>query len=231
MCWPSPRNISNASASFARERAPFAILGEVTERPQLALNDRQSDKRPVDMPMSALLGEMPRMRRNASGVSGSSGRYAEFETSAIHLEEAIDRVLRLPTVASKHFLITIGDRPVSGLAVRDQMVGPWQVPVADCAVTSASYFDYTGEAMAIGERPPIALVNAPASGRMAVAEALTNIAAARILRLEDIVLSANWMAACGEPEQDAALYATVRAVSELCQSLGIAIPWARIPCP
>ncbi len=220
----APEHIERFSFFCRRERAPFAILGEVTERPQLALNDRQSDKRPVDMPMSALLGEMPRMRRNASGASGSSGRYTEFETSAIHLEEAIDRVLRLPTVASKHFLITIGDRTVSGLAVRDQMVGPWQVPVADCAVTSASYFDYTGEAMAIGERPPIALVNAPASGRMAVAEALTNIAAARILRLEDIVLSANWMAACGEPEQDAALYATVRAVSELCQSLGIAIP-------
>ena len=217
----APEHIERFAAFCRRERAPFAILGEATKRPQLALHDRQFATRPVAMPMSALLGKPPRMRRNATRMAG---QYADFETGPIDLSAAVDRVMRLPAVAAKHFLITIGDRSVSGLAVRDQMVGPWQVPVADCAVTSAAYHDYTGEAMAIGERPPIALLNAPASGRMAVAEALTNIAAARILRLEDIVLSANWMAACGEPGQDAALYDTVHAVSELCQNLGIAIP-------
>lgn len=216
-----PEHIERFAAFCRQERAPFAILGEATEQPQLALNDRQFATRPVAMPMSALLGKPPRMRRSATRAAE---QYADFATGAIDLSAAVDRVLRLPAVAAKHFLITIGDRSVSGLAVRDQMVGPWQVPVADCAVTSAAYHDYTGEAMAIGERPPIALLNAPASGRMAVAEALTNIAAARILRLEDIVLSANWMAACGEPGQDAALYDTVQAVSELCQNLGIAIP-------
>jgi len=133
-------------------------------------------------------------------------------------------VLHLPAVAGKNFLITIGDRTVSGLAVRDQMVGPWQVPVADCAVTSSSIEAYVGEAMAMGERTPVALINAPAAGRMAIAEALTNLAAARILTLGDVSLSANWMAACGEGDEDARLYATVQAVSALCKTLGICIP-------
>ena len=217
----APEHMERFSALCRQERAPCAILGEATAEPQLTLNDRRLATRPVDMPLAALLGKLPRMRREATPAAR---QYAKFETGGLDLPEAIERVLCLPAVAAKHFLITIGDRSVSGLAVRDQMVGPWQVPVADCAVTSAAYFDYTGEAMAIGERPPIALLNAPASGRMAVAEALTNIAAARILRLDDIILSANWMAASGEPGQDAALYATVRAVSELCQRLGIAIP-------
>src|SRR6202042_1578058 len=141
------------------------------------------------------------------------------------LSDSLDRLLSLPTIADKSFLITIGDRTVSGLISRDQMVGPWQVPVADVAVSLSSYEEYSGEAMAMGERTPVAVLNAPASGRLAVAEAITNMMAADIPRLEDIRLSANWMAACGEPGEDAALYETVYAVGkELCPALGIAIP-------
>ena len=130
----------------------------------------------------------------------------------------------MPAVGSKSFLITIGDRSISGLTVRDQMVGPWQVPVSDCAITSSSYYDFIGEAMAIGERSPVALIDAPASGRMAISEAILNIAAARIQKIEDISLSANWMAACGESGEDVKLYNTVSAISQLCQELGICIP-------
>ncbi len=204
-----------------RERAPFAILGEATGEQQLRLNDSHFNNQAIDMPMAVLLGKMPVMQREVQAREhiGNS-----FYTRDIDLQDAIQRILQLPGVASKQFLITIGDRSVSGLVVRDQMVGPYQVPVADCAVTSLSYHDYTGEAMAVGERTPLALVNAPASGRMAVAEALLNICAARILQLDNIVLSANWMAACGEPGQDAELYATVAAVTKLCKELGIAIP-------
>ena len=148
-----------------------------------------------------------------------------FSPAGLEVGEALDRVLSLPAVADKSFLVTIGDRSVSGLVCRDQMVGPRQVPVADCAVTSIDYRGYRGEAMAMGERAPIALVDAPASGRMAVAEALTNIAAARIESLDRVVLSANWMAACGHPGADAELFDTVRAVAqELCPALGISIP-------
>lgn len=204
-----------------RERAPFAILGDATKEEQLVLNDKHFNNQAIDIPMSVLLGKMPTMQRDANSESISA---KPFDTSSLDLHESINRVLQLPTVASKSFLITIGDRSISGLVVRDQMVGPWQVPVADCAVTSAAYYDYIGEAMAIGERTPLAITNAPASGRMAIAEAIMNISAARILKLDDITLSANWMAACGEPGQDAMLYATVRAVSDLCKELGIAIP-------
>lgn len=204
-----------------RERAPFAVLGEATESQRLRLSDQHFRNHPVDLPVAVVSGGMPRMRRN---VESGQTRQAAFMTDAIEIDDAIERVLHCPTVAGKQFLVTIGDRSVSGLVVRDQMVGRWQVPVADCAVTSASFPGYTGEAMAIGERAPLALVHAPASGRMAVTEALLNIAAARILKLDDIVLSANWMAACGEPDQDAQLYATVAAVSEFCRALGIAIP-------
>ena len=204
-----------------RERAPFAVLGEATESQQLQLTDQHFHNRPIDMPLSILPGKMPKIQRN---VESNKTNYAPFTTDSIDIDDAVERVLHCPTVASKQFLITIGDRSVSGLVVRDQMVGRWQVPVADCAVTSASFCDYTGEAMAIGERTPLSLINAPASGRMAIAEALFNIASARILKLDDIVFSANWMAACGEPDQDAQLYATVAAVSELCQELEIAIP-------
>tara|TARA_R110002072_G_scaffold74374_2_gene176204 strand:+ start:1333 stop:5199 length:3867 start_codon:yes stop_codon:yes gene_type:complete len=204
-----------------RERAPYAVLGDATAKEQLVLNDAHFSNQAIDIPMSVLLGKMPNIQRD---VQSETTQHTEFDTSTLDLYESIDRVLQLPTVASKNFLITIGDRSISGLVVRDQMVGPWQVPVADCAVTSSSYFDYIGEAMAIGERAPLALINAAASGRMAIAEAIMNISAARIIKLEDIALSANWMAACGETGQDAKLYSAVAAVSDLCKTLGIAIP-------
>lgn len=204
-----------------RERAPYAILGEATEDGQLILDDELFDNKPIDIPMSVLLGKLPRMQRSTEEVQQKN---ISFDFQKINLEQAIKRVLHLPTVADKRFLITIGDRTVSGHTVRDQMVGPWQTPVADCAVTSGSIDASTGEAMAIGERTPLALTNAPASGRIAVAEAITNIAAARILDMADISLSANWMAACGAGDEDARLYATVQAVSELCKTLEICIP-------
>jgi phosphoribosylformylglycinamidine synthase len=217
----SAEHIDRFTRLCERERAPYAILGDATDKEQLVLNDSHFNNQSIDIPMSVLLGKMPSMKRN---VINAAIQHTDFESSSLALEETIDRILQLPTVASKGFLITIGDRSISGLVVRDQMVGPWQVPVADCAVTSSSYYGYIGEAMALGERTPIALINAPASGRMAIAEAIMNISAARILKLNDIALSANWMAACGEPDQDAELYATVSAVSQLCKELGIAIP-------
>ncbi len=204
-----------------RERAPYAILGEVTDDGQLILHDELFNNKPIDIPLSVLLGQIPRMQRSADSIRQKD---TSLNLKNTDLQETIHRILHLPAVADKRFLITIGDRTVSGHTVRDQMVGPWQTPVADCAITASAIDACTGEAMAIGERTPLALINAPASGRMAVGEAITNIAAARILMLEDISLSANWMAACGEGDEDARLYATVRAVSELCQSLGICIP-------
>lgn len=204
-----------------RERAPVAVLGEATRDNQLVLKDGLFNNKPIDMPMAVLLGKLPRMQRSANK---SRQRYQTFDTTSIDLKDAIQRVLRLPTVADKRFLITIGDRSVSGLVVRDQMVGPWQTPVADCAVTAGGIEDYVGEAMAMGERSPVALIDSPAAGRMAIAEAITNIAAARILNLGDVVFSANWMAACGVGDEDIRLYETVTAVSEFCQSLGICIP-------
>lgn len=217
----NPEHIDQFIALCQRERAPYAVLGESIENEQLILNDSHFNNKAIDIPMSVLLGKMPKMQRS---VISESVEYECFDASSINLEEAIDRVLHLPTVASKSFLITIGDRSISGLVVRDQMVGPWQVPVADCAVTSSAYYDYIGEAMALGERTPIAINNAPASGRMAIAEAIMNISAARILKLSDIALSANWMAACGQPNEDAKLYATVSAVSQFCKQLSICIP-------
>ncbi|MFB3100008.1 MAG: phosphoribosylformylglycinamidine synthase [Gammaproteobacteria bacterium] len=204
-----------------RERAPFAILGETTKEQHLTLNDELFGNKAVDLPLSILLGKMPGIQRN---VQTQTQTYDEFKTEGLELKEACHRILHLPAVADKHFLITIGDRSISGLVARDQMVGPWQTPVADCAITSSSFDAYTGEAMAIGERAPIALVDAAASGRMAIGEAITNIAAARILQLEDIVFSANWMAACGQTGEDVKLFNTVQAVSGLCQDLGICIP-------
>ncbi|WP_259055748.1 phosphoribosylformylglycinamidine synthase [Methylohalomonas lacus] len=205
----------------ARERAPFAILGTATDAGHLRVHDEYFDNDPIDLPMPFLLGDLPRMQRTAEHEAVPA---TEFTAADIAIDVAAERVLNLPTVADKRFLITIGDRTVSGLVVRDQMVGPWQVPVADCAVTAAGYDTLTGEVMAVGERTPLALLDAPASGRMAVAEAITNICAARVLRLDDIALSANWMAACGAPGEDAALYDTARAVSGFCRDLGIAIP-------
>jgi phosphoribosylformylglycinamidine synthase len=191
--------------------------------PDLVVTDRRFQNRPIDLPLQVLLGGPPRIRRHAerSAVRPPPA----FNTDDIDIADAVQRILRLPAVADKRFLITIGDRTVSGLVVRDQMVGPWQVPVADCAVTTSSFRDYTGEAMAVGERTPVALIDEPASARMAVGEAITNIAAARILKLQDIVLSANWMAACGDPAEDAKFFESVRAIGmELCPLLGIAIP-------
>jgi len=177
--------------------------------------------RPVDVPIDVILGKPPRMTRDVQRLPGVA---APLDATVISLSEAAHRVLRHPSVANKTFLITIGDRTVGGLSSRDQMVGPWQVPVADCAVTLADFYGHRGEAMALGERTPLAVINAPASGRMAVAEALTNLAAADVARIEDIKLSANWMAACGVAGQDAALYDTVAAVSDLCQKTGLSIP-------
>ena len=208
-------------AICARERCPWAMVGETTSERRLLVHDRLFDNAPVDMPVEVLLGKPPRMTRTAQRL----GRRGDALPADIELREAAFRVLSFPAVADKTFLVTIGDRSVGGLTARDQMVGPWQVPVADVAVTSSAYRGFTGEAMAMGERTPLAALDGPASGRMAVGEAITNIAAAAIPSLGQVRLSANWMAACGEPGEDAALFDTVRAVGEaLCPALGIAIP-------
>ncbi len=205
-----------------RERCPFAVVGEATEERQLTVHDEHFGNNPVDMPLEVLLGKPPRMHRS---VSREAELGDDFSTAGLELNDAVERVLRHPAVASKSFLITIGDRSITGLVARDQFVGPWQVPVADCAVTATAFDVYTGEAMAMGERTPLALLDAPASGRMAVGEAITNLASARIGKISDIKLSANWMAAAGHPGEDARLYDTVKAVGmELCPALGITIP-------
>ncbi|MES2935560.1 MAG: phosphoribosylformylglycinamidine synthase [Pseudomonadota bacterium] len=205
-----------------RERCLFASVGVATEERQLKLIDPALGTEPVDMPMEVLLGKPPKMHRDVAHVSND---FPAVDLTGMDLLEVSQRILRLPTVGDKSFLITIGDRSVGGMTVRDQMVGPWQVPVADCAVTTMSFEGYLGEAMAMGERTPLAVINAAASGRMAVGEAITNIAAAAIDDISDIKLSANWMAACGRPGQDAALFDTVKAVGmELCPALGISIP-------
>jgi phosphoribosylformylglycinamidine synthase len=217
-----PGSVEQFSALCQRERCPFAVVGEITADGQLKVADPLLHGVPVDMPIEVLLGKAPRMRR---AVESIAKLVTPLPTAGTSMAESIDRLLSLPTIADKSFLITIGDRTVSGLISRDQMVGPWQVPVADVAVSLSSYDEYSGEAMAMGERAPAAVIDAPASGRLAVGEAITNILAADIERLTDIRLSANWMAACGEPGEDADLYATVRAVGvELCAELGITIP-------
>ncbi len=205
-----------------RERCPFAVVGEATAEGRLRVRDPHFRNDPVDMQLDVLFGKPPRMTRD---VRHATRRTRTFELARIDLREAAYRVLQLPCVADKTFLVTIGDRTVGGLCARDPMVGPWQVPVADVAVTLLDFEGYRGEAMAMGERTPLALLDAPASGRMAVAEAITNIAAARIASIADVKLSANWMAPAGHPGEDAALYDTVRAVGmELCPALGISIP-------
>ncbi|ENM5723071.1 phosphoribosylformylglycinamidine synthase [Vibrio mimicus] len=205
-----------------RERAPYAVVGEATEERHLTLEDSHFDNTPIDMPMDILLGKPPKMHRDANTLKVSS---PALERSGIELNEAVDRVLRLPAVAEKTFLITIGDRSVTGLVARDQMVGPWQVPVANCAVTAASFDSYHGEAMSMGERTPVALLDFGASARLAVGEAITNIAATDIGDLKRIKLSANWMSPAGHPGEDAGLYEAVKAVGEeLCPALGITIP-------
>ena len=219
----APESLPIFTAMAERERCPFGVIGVATEALALVLEDTtqpEADK-PVDMPMDVLLGKPPKMHRDVKRVAWDGGK---LNLTGVALDKIALDVLRHPTVASKRFLITIGDRTVGGLNSRDQMVGPWQVPVADVAVTLADFQGFAGEAMAMGERTPLASVNAPASGRMAVGEAITNLLAAPI-ELPRVKLSANWMAACGEAGEDAALYDTVRAVGmELCPALGISIP-------
>lgn len=218
----APESLDLFASLCERERSPFAVIGVATEERQLQVIDQEAGNNPVDMPMDVLLGKPPKMTRDVEHVARS---LPAIDLTGIELGEAARRVLLLPTVADKSFLITIGDRSVGAMTVRDQMVGPWQVPVADCAVTAMSHEGFKGEAMAMGERTPLAVIDAAASGRMAVGEAITNIAAAPIASIEDIKLSANWMAACGQPGQDAALFDTVKAVGmELCPALGISIP-------
>jgi phosphoribosylformylglycinamidine synthase len=220
----APESLALFSALCERERCPFSVVGVATQERQLVVSDneaRSGEQAPVNMPMNVLLGKPPKMHRDVKTVMR---QFKPLDLTGVDLQKAVIDVLAHPTVASKRFLITIGDRTVGGLTHRDQMVGPWQVPVADCAVTLADYKGFAGEAMAMGERTPLAALNAPASGRMAVAEAITNLLAAPI-DLPRVKLSANWMAACGEPGEDAALYATVQAVGlELCPALGISIP-------
>ena len=218
----APESLALFTAMCARERCLFAAVGVATEERQLKLIDPALGNEPVDMPMDVLLGKPPKMLREVHHVHVA---FPPLDLTGMALADVAERVLLLPSVADKSFLITIGDRTVGGTTVRDQMVGPWQVPVADCAVTAMSFEGYLGEAMAMGERTPLAVINAAASGRMAVGEAITNIAAAPIRDISDIKLSANWMAACGQPGQDAALFDTVHAVGmELCPALGISIP-------
>ena len=216
----APESLEAFKAICERERCPFSVVGVTTDEKQLVLADGGQES-PVDMPMNVLLGKPPKMTRDVKTVKR---QIPALNLTGVDLQKVVIDVLAHPTVASKRFLITIGDRTVGGFTHRDPMVGPWQVPVADCAVTMADYKGFAGEAMSMGERTPLAALDAPASGRMAVAEAITNLLAAPF-ELTRVKLSANWMAACGEAGEDAALYETVKAVGmELCPALGISIP-------
>ncbi|MGH8254581.1 MAG: phosphoribosylformylglycinamidine synthase, partial [Steroidobacteraceae bacterium] len=215
--------LARFAAIAQRERCPYAVIGTTTGDGELIVSDPLLNADAVHMPVEALLGKLPQMRRDVRSAVAPAPVEGEF--AAVNLREALYRVLRLPAVADKTFLVTIGDRTVGGLISRDPLIGPWQVPVADAGVTLSDYSHHGGEAMAMGERSPVALLDAAASARLAVAEAITNILSADVAALGDIRLSANWMAACGEPGEDAALYAAVRAVGEeFCPALGIAIP-------
>lgn len=217
-----PEHMARFQAICERERCPFAVIGEALAEKELIVEDPVFNNKPVNLPMSVLFGKPPKMHRS---VKSQAFTKSMFDSSGINIKEAAEKVLRLPCVASKSFLITIGDRSITGMVTRDQMVGPWQVPVADVAVTSTDLESYTGEAMAMGERTPLANIDAPASGRMAVGEVITNLAAASIGKISDIRLSANWMAAAGHPGEDDNLYKTVQAVGmQLCPELGISIP-------
>ncbi|WP_349927045.1 phosphoribosylformylglycinamidine synthase [Acinetobacter sp. A1-4-2] len=218
-----PSSLSLFESLCARERCPFAVLGEATEARHLTVEDPLFENKAVDMPMQVMLGGTPRMSRSYETIERKGD---DFDAAKVtDLKDAIFRVLKNPTVASKSFLITIGDRSITGMVARDQMVGPWQVPVADAAVTTTSLVGYTGEAMAMGERPPVALLNPAASARLAVAESISNIMSAKIEQISDIKLSANWMAAAGQPGEDQALFEGVKAIGmEMCPALGIAIP-------
>ena len=216
-----PSDLDTFKAICDRERCPFAVIGVATDDGKLQVSDREFNNYPVDIALDILLGKPPKTTRTDSFRQPEKD---SFNTTNIELKDAAYRVLKMPAVADKKFLITIGDRTVGGLTVQEQMVGKYQVPVADCAVTAMGFDTFKGEAMAMGERPALAIKNPAASVRIAVAEALTNIAAANIAHLSDIKLSANWMAACGVAGEDANLYAAVSAVSELCQDLGLSIP-------
>ncbi|MDX1649202.1 MAG: phosphoribosylformylglycinamidine synthase, partial [Myxococcota bacterium] len=216
-----PDRLAELEALCARERCPVAVLGEATDDGRLVVSDALLGGTPIDVPLDLILGRPPRMERSARHERATR---RPFDPAAVDLEEAVRRVLRLPTVADKTFLVTIGDRTVGGLSCRDPMVGPHQVPVADAAVTAAGFDAATGEAAAMGERTPVALLDAAASARMAVGEALTNLLSADVAALGHVKLSANWMAAAGHPGEDAALYDAVEAVAALCPALGLAIP-------
>lgn len=218
------QNLARFAAICERERCPFAVVGKLTQQEILVVEDDLFKNRPVDLPLSLLFGKMPRSQRLAQLVTAASNVQEATFLSSIELKEALYRVLRLPAVAAKDFLITIADRTVGGLTYRDQMVGPYQVPVADCAITAMSFESYYGEVMSIGERSVLAIRSGTHSARMAIGEALSNLMACYIGDLTKIKLSANWMAACGEQGEDAKLYQAVAATSELCQKLGLAIP-------
>src|SRR5690554_6472158 len=217
-----PERMAAFEALCERERAPFAVVGEATAERNLRLYDEVFDNYPVDMPLEVLLGKAPKMHRDATRLAPQGDN---FNVQSVDLNDAVQRLLRLPAIAEKTFLITIGDRSVTGLVARDQMVVPWQIPVANCAVTAASYDSYAGEAMAMGERSNTALLNHAASARMAVAESITNIAATAIGDMKRVKLSANWMSAASHPGEEAGLYEAVKAVGEeLCPALGITVP-------
>lgn len=224
----APERLAEFEAICARERCLYCVVGQATDDEVLVLNDphfvdgSERQQKPIDLPMETLFGNPPKMLRDVTSVERNA---PELDFNGVTVGAALNRVLACPTVADKTFLIAIGDRSVTGMIARDQMVGPWQVPVADVAVTTSAYSGLTGEAMSMGERTPLASVNAPASGRMAIGEALTNLAAANVRDLSEVKLSANWMAAAGHTGDDAALYETVKAIGmELCPALGIAIP-------
>ncbi|KZE35137.1 phosphoribosylformylglycinamidine synthase [Crenobacter luteus] len=216
-----PESLELFTRLAERERCPFAVVGTATDNGWLEVRDEAFGNNPVDLPLDVLLGKPPKMVRD---VKTAETPVAPFDASDLDLKDSVYRTLRLPAVASKSFLITIGDRTVGGMTARDQMVGPWQVPVADVAVTTMGFDTDLGEAMAMGERTPSALIDAPASGRMALAEAITNLSAAHYGTLSKVKLSANWMAAAGHPGEDVKLYRTVAAVSELSQALKVSIP-------
>lgn len=215
------KDLDTFRAICERERCPFAVVGTATDDGHLKVRDDLFANNPVDLPLNVLLGKPPKTTRTDKTVTPSK---KPFHADDIDITEAAYRVLRLPAVAAKNFLITIGDRSVGGMTHRDQMVGKYQTPVADCAVTMMGFNTYRGEAMSMGEKPTVALFDAPASGRMCVGEAITNIAAVNIGDIGNIKLSANWMAACGNEGEDEKLYRTVEAVSKACQALDLSIP-------
>ncbi|MGK0442552.1 MAG: phosphoribosylformylglycinamidine synthase [Pseudohongiellaceae bacterium] len=217
-----PEDLETFEAFCERERCPYAVVGVATDEHHLRVGDSHFENNPVDLPMSVLFGKAPKMHREIERIKVKG---VELNTNFVELEEAAERILKLPAVASKNFLITIGDRSITGMVAQDQMVGPWQIPVANSAVTTVSYDSFAGETMSMGERTPMALIDGPASGRMSIGESITNIACSHIKKISDIKLSANWMCAAGHPGEDEKLFETVKAVGmELCPALGITIP-------